>query len=270
MLIADAQVHVWSRDDPESKPRHGDRPYGPADVLAEMQAAQVHRAVLVPPYWEGLDNSIALDAARRHPDKFRVMGRFDLATENPPAVASWRQQPGMAGVRLTLQAPDARPYVCGHAADWFWDAAERAGMPVMVHVPGVLAGVARIARDFPRLKLAIDHMGIERGAKDEAAFAHIDPLLQLATCPNVSVKLTTLPVYSSEPYPHPRLHPYVESICRAYGPERLFWGSDLSRLPCSYRVAVNLFTEQFRWLGATDLEWIMGRALCEWLEWPVP
>ena len=28
-----------------------------------------------------------------------------------------------------------------------------------------------------------------------------------------------------------------------------------------------MFTEELPWLGARDKEWIMGRALCEWLEW---
>jgi hypothetical protein len=55
----------------------------------------------------------------------------------------------------------------------------------------------------------------------------------------------------------------------AYGPRRLFWGSDLTRLPCSYRVCVSLFTEELKWLSAHDVEWIMGRALCEWLDWPI-
>ena len=60
----------------------------------------------------------------------------------------------------------------------------------------------------------------------------------------------------------------MRQLCEAYGPQRLFWGSDLSRLPCSYRLAVTLFTEEFDWLSVGDLRWIMGRALCEWLAWP--
>ena len=64
------------------------------------------------------------------------------------------------------------------------------------------------------------------------------------------------------------LHPFIRALCEAFGPRRLFWGSDLTRLPCSYRLAVNPFTEEFKWLTASDLEWIMGRALCEWSHRP--
>jgi len=46
----------------------------------------------------------------------------------------------------------------------------------------------------------------------------------------------------------------------------LFWGTDLSRLPCSYRQAVTLFTEALDWLAGDDLEWVMGRALCAWMD----
>lgn len=268
MLIVDSQIHLWREDNPEGKPRHGDRPYRVEDALAEMRAAAVNRAVLIPPYWVGFDNSTCLDAANRHPDRFRVMGRFDVTVRDEDALATWLLQPGMLGIRLTLHTPELRPWIAGDAADWFWAAAEKAAIPLMIHAPGELSGVARIARNFPRLKLAIDHMGIVSGSKDEAAFSHLDALLGLAVHPNISVKLTTLPIYSGEPYPHPGLHRFVRSLCDAFGPRRLFWGTDLTRLPCSYRLAVNLFTEEFAWLSASDLEWIMGHALCEWLNWP--
>ena len=46
-----------------------------------------------------------------------------------------------------------------------------------------------------------------------------------------------------------------------------FWGTDLSRLPCTYREAVTMFTEEIPWLSREDKEWIMGRGVCEWLGW---
>jgi L-fuconolactonase len=41
-------------------------------------------------------------------------------------------------------------------------------------------------------------------------------------------------------------------------------------LPCPRRQAVTLFTEELPWPPDADLEWIMGRAICEWLGWPLP
>jgi hypothetical protein len=28
-----------------------------------------------------------------------------------------------------------------------------------------------------------------------------------------------------------------------------------------------MFTEEMNWLTSQDLEWIMGRAVCEWIGW---
>jgi len=43
----------------------------------------------------------------------------------------------------------------------------------------------------------------------------------------------------------------------------------LSRLPCTYRQGVTMFTEEMPFLPAADREWIMGRGVCEWLGWKV-
>jgi hypothetical protein len=32
---------------------------------------------------------------------------------------------------------------------------------------------------------------------------------------------------------------------------------------------ITLFTEELAWLGEDDKAWIMGRGLCDWLNWPV-
>ena len=47
------------------------------------------------------------------------------------------------------------------------------------------------------------------------------------------------------------------------GPNRFFWGTDITRMPCSYRQCVTFFTEELPWLKGQDLEKVMGRGLCE-------
>jgi hypothetical protein len=53
----------------------------------------------------------------------------------------------------------------------------------------------------------------------------------------------------------------------AFGPARWFWGTDITRMPCSWRQCVTLFTEELSWLKGRDLELVMGRAVCDWLGW---
>jgi hypothetical protein len=72
----------------------------------------------------------------------------------------------------------------------------------------------------------------------------------------------------AERCPFRDLHAHIRRPVDAFGPRRTFWGTDLTRMPCSYRACVNLFTQELPWLEGDDLEWVMGRGVCEWLGWP--
>ena len=71
----------------------------------------------------------------------------------------------------------------------------------------------------PNLKITIDHLALGRG-KDEVAFKEFDLLLPLAKRPNISVKVSCLPLYTTDVYPFKWLHPYVRRIYDAFGPKR--------------------------------------------------
>jgi L-fuconolactonase len=272
--IVDSQVHVWGADTPDrpwpARGRaHRDNPLGAEELLGEMDAAGVERAVIVPPSWEGDRNDLALAAARAHPDRFAVMGRLDA--EAPGAaelVAGWKEQPGMLGLRFLFHSPVLREPLFAGRIDWVWGAAERAGLPVMLLLHHHdMDRVASIARQNPGLKLAIDHLGLVSGEKDAHAFRGLESLLALARYPNISVKASALPCYTNEAYPFRGLQPYLRRVVDAFGPRRIFWGTDLSRLPCSYGQAIAMFTQEIPWLTEGDKEWIMGRGVCEWLGW---
>ena len=280
MRIVDSQVHIWYPNTPERpwpppspefKPFR-DRPFFVVeDLFAEMKAAGVDRAILTPAAFEGGRNDKVLEAAQLYPDRLAVMGRFALEIpESRSKIPAWKQQPGMLGVRLIFVLPPQRAWLYDGTADWFWPAAEKAGLGIMIYVPGNLPPVKKIAEKYPGLKLIIEYMGSPRGSKDDAAFTNIGELCEIARFPNVAVKVGALPCYSNEPYPHPKLHQYVRRAYDAFGPKRLFWGSDLIHLPCSYRLCITMITEEMKWLSSTDLEWIMGRGVCEWLGWPLP
>ena len=233
-----------------------------------MGAAGVARVVIVPPSWEGDRNDLAIDACRRYPDRFAIMGRFPI--ERPDRrgeLDGWKRQPGMLGLRFTFGSASQRPWMTDGTVDWFWPVAERLELPLMMSVTGLLPHVDRIAERHPGLRIIVDHLALAQGKKDDEAFAHLPELLAMARRPNVAVKASALPVYSSEPYPYRNLHAHIRRVFDAFGPHRMFWGTDLTRLPCSYRQAVTFFTEELPWLAGDDLELVMGRGLCEWLGW---
>ena len=110
-------------------------------------------------------------------------------------------------------------------------------------------------------------MGRPSAIKDEEAWASLPDLLSLAEHPNIAVKVTGAPSYTSQPYPFANIHDYIHQIYDAFGPERMFWGTDITRMPCSLRECVTLFTGELPWLSEGDKELIMARALCQWLGW---
>lgn len=276
MIVTDAQVHLWrehSTDRPWP-PGGRERAHRPGSMTAEevlrlMDEAGVDRAVLVPPSFEGDRNDVCLQAARSYPDRFTVMGRIPPDPPMSPAdLAGWlAERPGMRGVRLTLNRGAARKWIEDHTLDWLWSAAEEMGMPVYVLPPGLMNQVRSVARRHPRLRLVIDHLGLRTGLRDDAILPAIDDVLKLSDLPNVAVKATSLPSYTSERYPFPTLQKIIRRVVAAYGARRVFWGSDLSRLPCSYGEVRTLFTEELDFLSRDDLEWIMGRGVSEWLAW---
>ncbi len=278
MFIVDSQVHIWGADTSERPwpplriQPHRPAPFSRDDLLKEMNSAGVHRAVIVPPTWEGDRNDLALEAARLHPDRFAVMGRIDVESpESRGLMATWRQQPGMLGLRLTFKHSPLREAFSEGRVDWLWAEAEQAGVPIMVLIDTAqIEFFDRVAERHPGLKLVLDHLCVSTGAKDEEAFENLDKLLAMAKRPNVAVKATTLPRYTRDSYPYRRIHPYLRRVYDAFGPERVFWGTDLTHLPCSYTQAITMFTEEMPWLTEKDKEWIMGHAICEWLGWPHP
>jgi predicted TIM-barrel fold metal-dependent hydrolase len=81
------------------------------------------------------------------------------------------------------------------------------------------------------------------------------------------VKATGTPAYSNARYPYKDIHGPLRRIFDAFGPQRFFWGTDITRMPCSYRQCVTMFTEELAWLSGSDLESVMGEAVCRWLGW---
>ena len=274
MLIVDSQVHIWGADTPQRPwPKRAEAqrpiPLGKDDLLREMDAAGVDRVVIVPPSWEGDRNDLAIEAALTHPERFATMGRLD--PQDPRSrgkIATWRKQPGMLGLRFTFHIPVLVSLITEGHMDWVWGEAEEAGVPIYVLIPHALVHlIDAVAQRHPGLKLVMDHLSLSSSKKDAAAFAEFDKLLAIAKRPNVAAKVSALPCYSTDKYPYHSLHGYIEQAYDAFGPNRLFWGSDLSRSPIPYRQHVTLFTEALPWLTSEDQEWIMGRGMCEWIGW---
>lgn len=273
--IVDAQVHLWKENSPDYPWDAGVKPQLPEPFTIEraiklMDETGIDRVVVVPP---GLNdvNTYALEAAKRHPSRFAVMGRIPL--QNPRSaelLPKWKQQPGMLGVRVTFNSPTHIGWLSDGTADWFWPAAEKAGLPVMFLAFGRVNTFEPIAKRHPGLPLIIDHMGVNtavaKAGKTEEAIGHA---VALAKYPNVSIKMSNLPNASLEPYPFKDLYPHLKRVFDAYGPQRCHWGTDVTNgmARVNWRQRLTHFTETIDFMSDSDKDWVLGRSIQQKLKW---
>jgi predicted TIM-barrel fold metal-dependent hydrolase len=276
-MIVDSQVHVWAAETaqhpwPRNRGRgaHLPEPLTYEKLLPMMDAAGVDRVIIVPPAWQGDRNDYALEAAGRYPDRFAVMGRIALnRPETAASLSQWMAQPGMLGIRMAFNH-DKSAWLLDGTADWFWPAAEAAGIPLMIFAPDSPQDIAGIAGAHPRLRIIVDHMGLATHQPYSSAItSRIATVARLARYDNVAVKLSAVPDFSAEPYPFKDMSEHVRRLVEAFGARRCFWGSDLthSRGKYPYRQFVTHFTEELEFLTAADKRLIMGAAIRDFLGW---
>src|SRR4051794_21035181 len=100
MFIIDGQAHIWAANTPERPWKKGEHPHRETpltadELLEKMAHAGVERIVLIPTSLDGYRDDLALEAARKHPDRFAVMGRFEIdAPGAREMIATWRERPG--------------------------------------------------------------------------------------------------------------------------------------------------------------------------------
>jgi predicted TIM-barrel fold metal-dependent hydrolase len=285
-MIIDAQVHLWEAHRPDrpwpaeqiGKPSfitmpgarpHRPEPLGADELIAMMDKIGVDRAVIVPPSPVGDSNDTALEAVLNFPERFAVMGRF-----NPEAAGArerletWLDQPGMLGIRMTFFKPHWASWLAAGTIDWFWSGCERLNIPLMALAYGRMKEIGALAERHPGLTIIIDHMGRQSSLRDEEAFADLDEMLALAKLPNVAIKASSLPCYSNEVYPFPKLTPYLQRTFEAFGVDRMMWGSDLTRLPCSYQECLDHFRHELPFLTDHDRTLVLAGTAARILRWP--
>ncbi len=271
MQIVDAQIHLWGSGLPSNMAHRQVTSFGAAEAIRLMDEGGADAAVIHPPPWDPGAHELALAAVRDYPGRFAIMGSLPLDDpESRSRIATWRDQPGMLGLRYMFWGEPARSRLHDGTLDWLWTKAERAGVPIAVLATDSLREIGDIAERHPGLRLTIDHLGGRGGnttLKDAAAMTHMPELLALARYPNVAVKVTGAPGYSSEAYPFLAMHAYLREIYDSFGPSRMFWGTDITKMPCSWHQCVTMFTEELPWLTGEDKALVMGAAIRAWWGW---
>ena len=288
MEIIDGQFHE------PSPPKDLDPKYG--DDVKTLVDVELAREALD---CVGVDKALAfasqeyIDAAiARYPERFVGVVVFDhMAEDLEEQIASYRSKPGcLAGRNLVGNAATAelRPEFTEGKFDRYWAFAEQYDLPLFFSTHGWAHVMSTVAERHPGLTMVIDHLGVSQSPvsppRDEP-WDQLDGLLGLAKYPNVNVKLCGAPLMSSEPYPYKDVWPHLHRVFEAFGPERILWASDFTRM--RWRPSLDVGSgsryapfKQWKYysdclnylrdtdeISESDKEWVFGKTVRRVLRW---
>jgi predicted TIM-barrel fold metal-dependent hydrolase len=224
----DCHVHVF---DPARFAFADATPYRPApvecgtavDLAAVLDAHAIARTVVVTPTaGYGDDNRCMLDALERLGGRARGIARVpvSIALRELDALAAR----GVVGVRVDFIALGLAP-LADPAFGRLLDALAERDLVLDVQAEGDQWCAIEPALAAARVRVAIDHMGRPRPRAGVSATAFV-ATLRLADTGRVVVKLSGADRFSCVDPPHEDVLPFAEAIVRAFGFDRLVWGSD--------------------------------------------
>mmetsp|Transcript_99028 Transcript_99028/g.288826 ORF Transcript_99028/g.288826 Transcript_99028/m.288826 type:complete len:367 (-) Transcript_99028:124-1224(-) len=245
----DSHLHIWSPDTenypfdtPPPEHLNTDGRATSENFVKLMDEAEVDRAIIVQPINYGQDYrylTAAMDAYGG-----RLLGVF-VADPTVPAeeAAAWIQQrkeshAGWVGVRFNPykwpeSSSDGMADAVGKA---MFAEAGRLGLVVgFMPFKGLsrhMVEIEALLESSPSTKVLIDHWGFflqpATGHGDDRSIDEKswEGLLKLASYPQVCVKLSALFRVAQDPFPFTSLSSRLEQLLKAFGSERLLWGSD--------------------------------------------
>jgi hypothetical protein len=228
-----------------------------AEALNDAKAAAGRIGVvplLVPSDVPGADGATEVDRGTLAVSAGEIRGISGIAS-----VAAVRILFG--GSREMQAAPVEDP---GH---WVWGELADAGVHAMVTIRDQVDQLALIAQAHPRLRVTVDGLGLSPDVRDEQAGQRLEHVLTLSCYENVCIKASNLPRLTLEAYPYCPSQRMLRSVLDAFGPKRVFWGSNASIVRCSYREALSMIKDAMPSLSAIERELVLGEGLRVWLQW---
>jgi len=231
----DAHQHFWhpGRGDygwmPPDDPILS-RPYAPADLWPQMQAAGVEATVLVQAAPTVNETEYMLGIADATPCVRGVVGWVDF--ENPVdvhALGRLSGHPKFRGVRPMIQDIPDDGWMLRDDVQWAYRAVCDLGLTFdALGFPRHLANFLTLMKRYPTMRVVVDHcMKPQIGAHSEPGFAHwADGMARIAEQTGAFCKFSALITEADADWTVADLAPYAAHVLAVFGPERVMWGSD--------------------------------------------
>lgn len=268
----DAHSHIWPAETDKfplvaglSKKDLDPPSFTDNELMAIARPEGVTRVVLVQhSIFHLFDNSYLIDAVRRHPQRFRVVGMVDDNQAGVSAEMKRLRPLGVTGFRITPFIRKVQPEnwlkTDGMRQMWKTGAATQQAMCCLVD-PEHLAGIDAMCELFPETPVVIDHfarIGTDGQMRDE----DIQKLVRLARHKQTSVKISAYYALGNKKPPHLELIPMIKTLYHAYGPQRLMWASDCPyqiQGANNYKASISLVRDKLDFISADDRQWLLRK-----------
>lgn len=231
----DAHQHFWhpARGDYGWMPKDDpvlSRPYGPAELWPQMQAAGVQGTILVQAAPTVAETEYMLGIADATPWVLGVVGWVDF--ERPEALADLRRlaaHPKFKGLRPMIQDIPDDGWMLREDVQWAFAALCDMGLRFdALGFPRHLAHFLTLLKRYPRLPVVVDHcMKPQIRDRSAAAFRHwAEGMARIAGETAAVVKFSALITEADPDWTVDDLAPYVDHVLAVFGAERVMWGSD--------------------------------------------
>ena len=250
MSIIDSQVHVYAANTPDrpwhTVPNWPDHVTGDEMVQA-MDAVGVDGAIFISAFsMYRYDASYAIEVQNAHPGRFGLVKPVDpLDPAVAEAIAEWKNTPGTVGIRIMM------PKEAGLKPDdpgikLILHEAMRHDFPVNILCWGNLEVGKAVIDGHPDNRFIIDHLGIVQPRTPPAPpepWADLPKVLDLASRPNVVIKVSGACTLSHAGYPYPDIWDPLARVFDTWGLDRCLWGTDWTRAfaVVNYKQAVEPF-----------------------------
>ena len=257
LRIVDTHCHLWKLELAEQTGLTEDfgpifRTFEPSDLLQETSACDVDMCVLI--------------ESGKTVEEIRVMEKMAASSSLIAAIApyvdlespfleqeldSWLDNPKFRGVRARFEGhPDLDILTKPAIVNGLRKVAER-GLIFEFLVRTIhLQGILRIYERIPELKAVIEHMAkpdltagtdrVQWHSSMQALAQHTPVACKLSLSPRVE-QFGELLQNPDRSWPVESIKPYVRSLMKYFGPDRLMWGSDwpVTLVMSSYKETLN-------------------------------
>lgn len=270
-MIFDSHCHAWERWPYDRTVTDGSTRGSAGALLHEMDAQGVSRALIIAARIgdahiatnNAQNNAYVAEWTMKHPDRFCMAADVDsfwLGEHHTDGAASRLRQ--IAGETAAVAFTH---YSTGPDDGWFhspegiamFSAAASLGLVASLHAPPPWhASVAAIARANPTLPVLLHHQGLATTDEEIAALG------ELAAIPNLYIKVSGFSYLTDRPwdYPFPAVIERLGRLHKAFGADRLVWGSDfpVSRKNLSYRQTLEIVREHCDFLDDDEVVGVLG------------